>query len=75
MLAKVSKDPNYIEFSKLQREVYRNCTTVHSALNGNNGHLGLAISVTNYTIRTEGAVYVASLTHQGMYDVTIAAST
>eukprot|EP00957_Ditylum_brightwellii_P014752 1112222-Ditylum_brightwellii.AAC.1 len=74
MLTKASEDPNYIELSKLQRDVYRNCAAVHSALNDNNGHLGLAMSATNYTTRNGGATYVASPTHQGTYDDTIAAN-
>eukprot|EP00957_Ditylum_brightwellii_P021373 1611917-Ditylum_brightwellii.AAC.1 len=40
-LSKVGEDPNYVEFNKLQREVYQNFAAVTSSLNGNNGHLGL----------------------------------
>ena len=42
-LTKVSEDPNYVELSKLRREVYQNCAAVHSTQNGNNGHLGLVM--------------------------------
>eukprot|EP00957_Ditylum_brightwellii_P133318 10165196-Ditylum_brightwellii.AAC.1 len=71
-LTKVSEDPNYIELSKLYQEVYQNCAAVQSALNGNNGHLGLAMPVAQYTARTGGVTYVDSPNHPGRYDATIA---
>ena len=51
-LTKVSKDPNYVELSKLQREVYQNCAAVHSSQNGNNSHLGLVTEATKCAART-----------------------
>eukprot|EP00957_Ditylum_brightwellii_P031414 2381790-Ditylum_brightwellii.AAC.1 len=74
-LTKVSEDLNYIELSKLCREVYRNCAVVQSALNGNNGHLGLDMPVAQYTPRTGGVAYVDSPNHPGAYDVMIANNT
>eukprot|EP00957_Ditylum_brightwellii_P197133 15019591-Ditylum_brightwellii.AAC.1 len=51
-LTKVSKDPNYVEFSKLCCEVYQNCSAVHSSQNGNNSHLGLVTEATKCAART-----------------------
>eukprot|EP00957_Ditylum_brightwellii_P178558 13601336-Ditylum_brightwellii.AAC.2 len=72
MLTKVSKDPNYIELSKLCQEVYQNCAAVQSALNGSNGHLEIAMPVVQYTTRTGGIAYVDSPNHSGACDATIA---
>ena len=52
-LTKVSEDPNYVELSKLRREVYQNCAAVHSFCNGNNGHLGIAMPINKYTTKME----------------------
>ena len=71
-LTKVNDDPNYVELSKLRREVYRNCAAVHSALNGNMGHLGLVMPPADYTAQNGGIAYVASPTNPGPYDGTIA---
>eukprot|EP00957_Ditylum_brightwellii_P101154 7708842-Ditylum_brightwellii.AAC.1 len=73
-LSKVGEDPNYIEFSKLQREVYQNCAAVMSSLNGNNGHLGLVMPAAQYTVSTNGNPYVASPNHSENYDTTIGAN-
>ena len=67
-LTKVNEDPNYVELSKLCQEIYRNCTAVHSSLNGNMGHLGLAMPNAEYQTRNGGVVYVASPSHPGPYD-------
>eukprot|EP00957_Ditylum_brightwellii_P009915 748227-Ditylum_brightwellii.AAC.1 len=72
MLTEVSEDLNYIELSKLCQEVYQNCAAVQSALNGNNGHLGLAMPIVQYTARTGGVAYVDSPSSPGAYDATIA---
>ena len=53
-LTKVNEDPNYVELSKLRREVYRNCAAVHSSLNGNMGHLGLSMPNAEYQTRMVG---------------------
>eukprot|EP00957_Ditylum_brightwellii_P080644 6133581-Ditylum_brightwellii.AAC.1 len=71
-LTKVNDYPNYVELSKLRRKVYRNCAAVHSALNGNMGHLGLVMPPSDYTARNGGIAYVASPNNQGPYDSTIA---
>eukprot|EP00957_Ditylum_brightwellii_P107817 8224794-Ditylum_brightwellii.AAC.1 len=47
-LTKLNEYPNYVELSKLRQEVYRNCLAVHSILNGNMGHLGLAMPNAQY---------------------------
>ena len=73
-LSKVNEDPNYVELSKLRREVYRNCSSVHSARNGNMGHLGLAMPPTQYAARNGGVAYVGSPNNPGPYDETIAAN-
>eukprot|EP00957_Ditylum_brightwellii_P211483 15366218-Ditylum_brightwellii.AAC.1 len=70
-LTKVSKDPNYVELSKLHREVYQNCATVQSSRNGNNGCLGIATSAAKYTTRNGGIVYTATPNHPGTYDSNI----
>eukprot|EP00957_Ditylum_brightwellii_P150037 11426479-Ditylum_brightwellii.AAC.1 len=74
MLTKISEDLDYVQLSKLGRRVYRTCTTVPSAPNGNNGHLGLAMHVVQYQARNGGNPYVASPNHTGTYDITIAAN-
>eukprot|EP00957_Ditylum_brightwellii_P038837 2935544-Ditylum_brightwellii.AAC.1 len=71
---KVSKDPNYVELSKLRREVYQNCAAVHSFQNGNNSHVGLVMKATKYAARTGGGAYVASPLHPGTYNPNIAAN-
>eukprot|EP00957_Ditylum_brightwellii_P053712 4069401-Ditylum_brightwellii.AAC.1 len=73
-LIKVRKDPNYIELSKLCREVYRFCAAVHSAENGNNGHLGLALPAAQYATQNGGVAYIASPNQPGTYGRTIAAN-
>ena len=50
--SKVGEDPNYIELSKLQREVYQNCAAVTSSMDGNNGHLGLVMPAAQYAAHT-----------------------
>eukprot|EP00957_Ditylum_brightwellii_P059634 4526929-Ditylum_brightwellii.AAC.1 len=72
ILTKVNNDSNYVELSKLRCEVYRNCAAVHSALNGNMGHLGLVMPLADYTAQNGGIAYVASLNNPGPYDGTIA---
>eukprot|EP00957_Ditylum_brightwellii_P008991 679816-Ditylum_brightwellii.AAC.1 len=64
-LTKVSEDPNYVELSKLCREVYQNCAAVQSSPNGNNGHLGIAMPAANFTTRNGGVVYTATPNHPG----------
>eukprot|EP00957_Ditylum_brightwellii_P071139 5407322-Ditylum_brightwellii.AAC.1 len=71
-LTKVNEDPNYVELSKLRREVYRNCAAVHSSLNGSMGHLGLAMPNAQYQAHNGGVAYVGSPNHPGPYDGTIA---
>eukprot|EP00957_Ditylum_brightwellii_P158304 12049929-Ditylum_brightwellii.AAC.1 len=71
-LIKVNDDTNYVELSKLLREVYQNCAAVHSALNGNMGHLGLVMPLADYSARNRGIAYVASPTNLRPYDGTIA---
>eukprot|EP00957_Ditylum_brightwellii_P076578 5820170-Ditylum_brightwellii.AAC.1 len=73
-LSKMGEDPNYIKLSKLQREVYQNCSAVPSSLNGNNGHLGLVMPVADYTTRNNGNLYVASPNHPGNYNTMIRAN-
>eukprot|EP00957_Ditylum_brightwellii_P119455 9114104-Ditylum_brightwellii.AAC.1 len=73
-LMKVNEDPNYVELSKLCMEMYRNCAAVHNSCDGNNGHLGLAMSVAKYNARNGGITYTATPNHLGMYDGTIAAN-
>eukprot|EP00957_Ditylum_brightwellii_P033652 2550983-Ditylum_brightwellii.AAC.1 len=72
ILTKVNEDPNYVELSKLRREVYRNFAAVHSALNGNMGHLGLVMPPADYAARNGGIAYVVSPNNPGPYDSTIA---
>eukprot|EP00957_Ditylum_brightwellii_P059996 4554710-Ditylum_brightwellii.AAC.1 len=50
----------------------KNCAAVQSALNGNNGNLGLTMPVAQCTTRTGGVAYVDSPNHPGAYDATIA---
>eukprot|EP00957_Ditylum_brightwellii_P170080 12946314-Ditylum_brightwellii.AAC.2 len=71
-LTKVSEDPNYIELSKLHKEVYQNRAAVHSSCNKNNGHLGIAMLIGKYTTRNGGVVYTAATNHLGAYDSNIA---
>eukprot|EP00957_Ditylum_brightwellii_P052394 3973541-Ditylum_brightwellii.AAC.1 len=73
-LTKVSEDPNYVELSKLRREVYQNCAAVHSSRNSNNSHLGIAMPINKCTTRNGGVVYTATLNHPGTYDSNIAAN-
>eukprot|EP00957_Ditylum_brightwellii_P083192 6325333-Ditylum_brightwellii.AAC.1 len=73
-LTKVRKDPNYVELSKLQHEVYQNYAALHSSQNGNNGHLGLVMEATKYATRTGGVACVASPQHPRTYDPNIAAN-
>eukprot|EP00957_Ditylum_brightwellii_P147619 11242108-Ditylum_brightwellii.AAC.1 len=56
-LTKVNDDPNYVELSKLCREVYQNCAAVNSTLNGNIGHLRLVMPPADYTARNGGIAY------------------
>eukprot|EP00957_Ditylum_brightwellii_P190274 14483434-Ditylum_brightwellii.AAC.2 len=73
--SKVSNDPNYIEFSKLRREVYCNGAAMYSSLNKNYGHLGLVMAVTEYTVRNGDNPYISSLIHSRVYDTTIGINT
>eukprot|EP00957_Ditylum_brightwellii_P037105 2809013-Ditylum_brightwellii.AAC.1 len=73
-LSKVGEDPDYVEVSKLRREVYQNCAAIPSLLNGNNGHLGLVMHVADYAMRNNGNLYVASPNHPWNYNTTIGAN-
>eukprot|EP00957_Ditylum_brightwellii_P124859 9518034-Ditylum_brightwellii.AAC.1 len=75
MLTKISEDPDYVQLSKLRREVYRNCAAVPSALNENNGYLGLLMPAAQYQAKNGGNPYIASPNYPGTYNNTIAANT
>eukprot|EP00957_Ditylum_brightwellii_P013993 1055654-Ditylum_brightwellii.AAC.1 len=64
-LTKVSEDQNYVELSKLRREVYRNCAAVQSSSNGNSGYLGIGMPAAKYTTRNGGVAYTATPNHPG----------
>ena len=73
-LSKCSNATNYVELAKVRNEVYKNLTAIDSALNGNQGHLGLAISDPGYTNQAGGA-FVKIPSNPGPYDLIIATNT
>eukprot|EP00957_Ditylum_brightwellii_P159722 12156806-Ditylum_brightwellii.AAC.1 len=54
-LSKCSDATNYVKLAKVRNEVYKNLTSIDSALNGNHRHLGLAMSDLGYTNQAGGA--------------------
>ena len=48
-LSKCSNATHYVELAKVHNEVYKTFTAINSTLNGNHGHLGLAMSDPGYT--------------------------
>eukprot|EP00957_Ditylum_brightwellii_P182687 13915328-Ditylum_brightwellii.AAC.1 len=54
-LSKCSDATNYVELAKVRNEVYKNLTAIDSALNGNHGHLGLAMANPGYSNQAGGA--------------------
>eukprot|EP00957_Ditylum_brightwellii_P155161 11811669-Ditylum_brightwellii.AAC.1 len=73
-LSKCSDATSYVELAKVRNEVYKNLTAIDSALNGNNGHLGLAMSDPGYTNQAGGA-FVEIPSNPGPYNLTIATNT
>eukprot|EP00957_Ditylum_brightwellii_P055892 4234865-Ditylum_brightwellii.AAC.1 len=69
-LSKCNEDANYVELSKVQKEVYKNMSVIPSQLNGNCGHLGLAIESATYAAHT-GAVFVEVVVNLSVYDTPI----
>eukprot|EP00957_Ditylum_brightwellii_P014547 1095426-Ditylum_brightwellii.AAC.1 len=61
-LSKYSDTTNYVEFAKVLNKVCKNLTDINSALNGNHGHLGLAMSDPGYTNRA-GGTFIEILTN------------
>eukprot|EP00957_Ditylum_brightwellii_P042410 3211318-Ditylum_brightwellii.AAC.1 len=53
-LSKCSDATIYVEVAKVRNEVYKNLMAINSALNGNHGHLGLAMSDPGYTNQAGG---------------------
>eukprot|EP00957_Ditylum_brightwellii_P085615 6513087-Ditylum_brightwellii.AAC.1 len=69
-LSKCNEDTNYVELSKVQKDVYKSLSVIPSQLNGNHGHLGLAMENATYVACT-GAAFVEITANLGAYDTTI----
>eukprot|EP00957_Ditylum_brightwellii_P115720 8827436-Ditylum_brightwellii.AAC.1 len=72
-LSKCNEDTNYIELLKVWKEVHKNLSIIPSQLNGNHGHLGLAMENATYVLCT-GAAFVEIVANLGAYGTTIGLS-